>query len=88
MFLSSVFAETLSNAANTTIELYDTDGAEGAARGAAFGEGIYRSFDEAFRTLKKVKEICPDKHKSEQTQQAYYHWKNKLKTQSPSPSPP
>ncbi len=33
MFLSSVFRETLASLTGATIELYDTDGAEGAAKG-------------------------------------------------------
>ena len=34
MFLSSIFRQTLSSISNAVIELYDTDGAAGAARAA------------------------------------------------------
>ncbi len=40
MFLSPVFCQTLSDISGATIELYNTDGAQGAARGAGVGAGI------------------------------------------------
>ncbi|HEY6952503.1 MAG TPA: FGGY family carbohydrate kinase, partial [Bacteroidota bacterium] len=48
MFLSPIFRQTLANIADATIELYATDGAIGAARGAAIGVGLFTSFQEAF----------------------------------------
>ncbi len=53
MFMSEVFCETLAGVSGATIELYETDGSLGAARGAGVGAGIYGSFDEAFQTLEK-----------------------------------
>ncbi|MFA7370116.1 MAG: FGGY family carbohydrate kinase [Kiritimatiellales bacterium] len=60
MFMSDVFCRTLAGVSGATIELYDTDGALGAARGAGLGAGIYRSFGEAFQTLEKQNEFFPD----------------------------
>ncbi|MFA6174096.1 MAG: FGGY family carbohydrate kinase [Kiritimatiellales bacterium] len=60
MFMSDVFCQTLAGVSGATIELYDTDGALGAARGAGLGAGIYRSFGEAFQTLEKQNEFFPD----------------------------
>ena len=57
MFLSKIFRETLANLPDSKIELYNTDGALGAARGAAVGAGFYKSFDEAFKSLKRINEI-------------------------------
>lgn len=59
MFMSDLFCETLAGVSGAKIELYETDGSLGAARGAGIGAGIYRSFGEAFRTLEKRKEIFP-----------------------------
>ena len=41
MFLSPIFRTTLAGVTGATIELYDTDGSVGAAKGAGIGAGIY-----------------------------------------------
>src|SRR5688572_20904843 len=63
MFLSDIFADAFANTANATLELYDTDGATGAARAAGIGAGIYKSFNESFEGMKKIKTIEPGKEK-------------------------
>jgi xylulokinase len=78
MFLSPIFRETLSGVSGATIELYNTDGSVGAARGAGIGSGFYKSFDEAFANLKKLEVIEPDKSKIEEYQNAYNNWKIEL----------
>ncbi|MGE5412448.1 MAG: FGGY-family carbohydrate kinase [Clostridiales bacterium] len=78
MFLSPIFRETLANLTGATIELYDTDGAQGAARGAALGAGYYKSTDEAFNSLKKLETLSPDKSKSEKTLKSYDRWLDQL----------
>jgi xylulokinase len=77
MFLSSVFRETLASLTGATIELYDTDGAEGAAKGAGIGSGVYNSFQDAFENLKKIMVIEPDLQKSDLYISAYDQW-NKI----------
>ena len=42
MFLSPLFRDTLAGVSGATIELYDTDGSVGAAKGAGIGAGIYK----------------------------------------------
>ena len=42
MFQSKIFRDTLSGVSGATIELYETDGAAGAAKGAGMGAGIYK----------------------------------------------
>ena len=74
MFLSEVFAEVFANTADATLELYDTDGATGAARAAGIGAGIYKSFDESFAGMKKVKTIEPDKQKVKEYSEIYNRW--------------
>jgi xylulokinase len=80
MFLSPVFRETLSNVTGASVELYNTDGAVGAARGSAIGSGYYKSFEEAFRTLTKVDEVLPDNTASGAVLEAYDRWLTRLNT--------
>jgi xylulokinase len=78
MFLSPIFRETLAGISGATIELYNTDGSVGAARGAAVGSGYYKSFAEAFGSLKKLLTIEPDTTKKAQYEDAYGNWKQLL----------
>lgn len=77
MFMSDIFCDTLAGVGGATIELYETDGSLGAARGAGIGAGIYASFEEAFQTLKKRKVIEPG---TGGYKEAYDAWKQHLKT--------
>ncbi|NEW82217.1 MAG: carbohydrate kinase [Mariniphaga sp.] len=78
MFLSPVFRETLAGVSGATIELYNTDGSVGAARGAGIGSGYYASAKEAFANLKKLETVTPDTSKSAQYEEAYQTWKIQL----------
>ncbi len=78
MFLSPVFKTILASISNATIELYNTDGAQGAARGAAIGADYYKNFEEAFTGLKKVSEVEPDTQRASEYQNAYEQWRNTL----------
>jgi xylulokinase len=78
MFLSPVFRETLATITGVQIELYDTDGALGAARGAAVGAGFYSSYEEAFADLKVMQTIEPEEKNAAQLQKAYTKWENVL----------
>lgn len=78
MFLSDLFRNTLAGVSGATIELYETDGSVGAAKGAGIGCGIYKDNNEAFATLKRLSVIEPDeKHRAEYLQ-VYAQWKEKL----------
>ncbi|MEI7422161.1 MAG: FGGY-family carbohydrate kinase [Prolixibacteraceae bacterium] len=81
MFLSPVFRETLSGVTGATIELYDTDGSVGAARGAGIGSGYYASANEAFSSLQKLDTVQPDVSKKDQYEEAYQSWKILLEKQ-------
>jgi len=74
LFLSPVFCEALAGVSDVTIELYNTDGALGAARGAAIGAGIVRSGDDAFEGLRRVATIAPASHLRPAYEEAYGHW--------------
>nr|WP_129732932.1 FGGY family carbohydrate kinase [Parabacteroides goldsteinii] len=78
MFLSPVFRDTLSGVTGTVIELFDTNGAVGAAKGAGIGAGIYQSAEEAFASLKKIDVIEPDGLKADKYCAAYSTWKERL----------
>lgn len=75
MFLSPIFRETLASVSGAVIELHDTDGAAGAAKGAGIGAGIYASPKEAFASLRKIMTIEPDTKNCDRYQDAYAQWK-------------
>lgn len=77
MFLSPVFRDTLASVSGATIELYDTDGSVGAAKGAGIGAGIYKDNNEAFSSLVKLGEIYPAVDRAPYLE-AYDRWKNIL----------
>jgi len=78
MFLSSIFRQSLASVSNAVIELYDTDGAVGAARAAGMGIGFYADSKEAFSSLEKIAVIEPETEKREQYLEAYTRWKQHL----------
>jgi len=78
MFLSPLFRETLAGVSGATIELFETDGSVGAAKGAGIGAGIYQDNKEAFSTLEKLAVIEPDVSRREEYRQAYENWKQLL----------
>ena len=73
MFLSPVFRETFTNITQASIELYNTDGAQGAARGAGIGVGVY-DFKSAFAGLEKLENIDPNPNLRAEYQDAYLRW--------------
>lgn len=80
MFLSPLFAQTLANVSGATIELYNTDGAAGAAKGAGVGTGFYSSLKEAFSSLEKLHTIEPETTAKPLYDDAYADWKRILNT--------
>lgn len=78
MFLSPIFRDTLAGVTGATIDLYDTDGSVGAAKGAGIGAGIYKDNEEAFATLDKLEVIEPDAAKLHVYADAYGRWKQCL----------
>ena len=76
LFLSPVFRQILANVTGATIDLFDTDGSAGAARGAGIGAGIYSGHNEAFASLEKISSIQPEKDSA--IEDAYNLWKCEL----------
>ncbi len=81
MFLSPVFRDTLAGISGATIELYDTDGSVGAARGAGIGSGYYQSAKEAFASLQKLETVTPDSSRKNEYTESYQNWKVQLNKQ-------
>jgi len=81
MFLSPLFASAFATVSGARVELYNTDGSQGAARGAGIGAGLYRDATEAFSELKTVKTIEPDANKASDYQAAYQKWFDTMQSQ-------
>lgn len=74
LFLSPVFRDMLAGVTGVQIELYNTDGAIGAALGAGIGAGIYGSPEEAFGKLECLEVTEPNTAESAAYQDAYNRW--------------
>ncbi len=81
MFLSPLFREAFVNTIGAAVELYDTDGAKGAALGAGMGAGIYSSSREAFQGLSMIESQRPDPALADEYLKAYGRWKKILNNQ-------
>jgi len=78
MFQSPLFAEAFATVAKARLELYNTDGSQGAARGAGIGAGMYADLSQAFASLKSVKTIEPNKADADAYKDAYARWREAL----------
>jgi xylulokinase len=74
MFLSPLFREILATSADVSIELFNTDGSEGAARAAGVGAGVYRDYKQAFSSLKKILDCQPQVSLTSKYAEAYNRW--------------
>ncbi len=81
MFLSPLFAEAFATVTGASVELYNTDGSQGAARGAGIGAGIYKGPEDAFVGLEPVKTIEPNEKLTSAYEKAYENWEQVLKQQ-------
>ena len=78
MFKSALFRDTLSTISGAAIDVYKTDGADGAAKGAGMGAGIYRDSNEAFASLDLFAHVEPDNAHRDEYLAAYIRWKEIL----------
>jgi xylulokinase len=78
LFQSTVFSQTLSNISSCSIEIIKTNGAEGAARGAAFGCGFYTSLAEAVGQTESIHTFHPEPV-SDALSAAALKWRQTLK---------
>jgi xylulokinase len=80
MFLSPIFREAFVNTIDVPLQLFNTDGATGAAIGAGVGANLF-SIKDAFKGLSVIDELLPDPSIREQYQHAYARWKLCLEEQ-------
>ena len=78
LFLSPLFRQTLATLADARIELFNTDGALGAARGAALGAGFYKSREETFASLRRLETVEPSQSERAALEEGYARWKTTL----------
>lgn len=78
LFLSPLFRRTLATLTGARIELFDTDGSLGAARGAALGAGLYKSREEAFASLRRLEVIEPAEEDRAALEAGYAAWKREV----------
>ena len=77
LFLSPLFREAFANTTGATIELYDTDGAQGAARAAGIGVGIYDTIS-AFEGLTQIATFEPNEDLRDSYGESYALWEQAL----------
>lgn len=87
MFLSPLFREAFATVTGTVVELYDTDGSQGAARGAGLGAGLYATPSDAFIGLEAVETVEPSGLVSDSYGDAYQRWLTVLQSQLTRRSP-
>ncbi len=78
MFISPVFREAFATVTGAELQLYETDGAQGAARGAGIGAGIYKDAHEAFKGLGTTCTVGPSRSSREAYREAYGRWSEVL----------
>ena len=78
LFQSTIFSTTVASLLNVNIEVYDTNGASGAAKASGVAIGVYSNIEEAFASLKKESIIHPEKD-IEAYAAAYEIWSSDLK---------
>ncbi|MGE5845628.1 MAG: xylulokinase [Ignavibacteria bacterium] len=78
LFQSPVFREAFVNTCNVKLEIYNTHGSQGAARGAGIGAGFYSSNADAFKGLKVINKLNPDDQRVKKYNTAYQNWEKNL----------
>jgi len=78
MFLSPLFCQAFAAVTGAVVELFETDGAQGAARGAGLGAGIYSSMEEAFAGLEMTGIVTADAKTAEVYAGTYQRWRGAL----------
>lgn len=82
LFLSKSFREIFVNVTGIPLELYNTDGAAGAARGAALGIGFYKTPNEAFADLERIDVIEPDPELVATYKTLFVQWQEEIEKHS------
>ena len=80
MFLSDLFAQTFADCSQCPVELYNTDGALGAARGAGYGVNLYLQMKDCFVGMEIIRKVEPEKNNRSIVKELYEHWKEGLES--------
>ncbi len=75
LFLSQTFRTIFANVTQTSLLVFETDGADGAARGAALGAGFYNRSENAFDSVKRIHTVEPQQALKTQYEDIYGQWK-------------
>ena len=78
MFLSRLFSQTFADCSGCPVELYNSDGAVGAARAAGFGKKYYTKISDCYRGMELIRLVEPDKNNTVQIKEIYNNWKQGL----------
>ncbi len=78
MFMSPLFREVFATVSGAVVELYNTDGSQGAARGAGLGSGVYTDAKDAFTGLDTVETIEPVQKLEQVYSETYDRWTAQL----------
>jgi xylulokinase len=86
LFKSEIFREAFVNTCNISLDIYNTDGSQGAARGAGIGSGFYSSGGEVlnfrnrevFKGLSLIEKLEPQENKVQKYNLSFEKWKSKL----------
>ena len=78
LFQSGVFKEAFVNTCNVDLEIYNTDGSQGAARGSGIGIGLYPNQSDAFKGLKVIDKLHPEPERVKKYEAIYQNWKTNL----------
>ena len=77
LFQSKIFKEAFVNTCNVDLEICNTDGSQGSARGAGIGIGFYSEKD-AFKNLKVIEKLSPHEELIKKYDLFYQSWKKNL----------
>ena len=75
LFLSQTFRTIFANVTQMSLLVCETDGADGAARGAALGAGFYNRSENAFDSVKQIHTVEPQQALKTQYEDIYGQWK-------------
>jgi xylulokinase len=78
LFRSKIFSRTISNLLGSRIEMVETTGAVGAAKGAGVAVGVFFSIEEAMKNVEVISVVEPG-NEWIAYEMAYRNWKEDLK---------
>ncbi len=78
LFLSEEFTQIFADVCNVKVLVHNTDGAQGAARGAGVGCGFFKGFEDAFNNLKIIKTVEPNEESRTKYEDIYTAWMDLL----------